>query len=76
MFQEPTRQEMISHVKSYAARLYERGLGWDYVVECLSDSDIEELLGRARTLNGAVMAVWNKYVRSIHEQSRNCRFEC
>jgi hypothetical protein len=51
-----TMQEMVSAVKAHAAQNYERD-GWDYAVECYSDADLVELIGKCRTVGGAIKAV-------------------
>lgn len=47
------RQELIEQVKAYALEHYEDG-GWDVVVECYDDAMIAEVIGKARTLKGAL----------------------
>ena len=48
--------EFIKAVKAYALQHYNRG-GWDYVVECYSDSEIEDIIKTARTVAGAIRMV-------------------
>jgi hypothetical protein len=45
--------DLIAQVRVHAVRHYADG-GWDVVVECWSDEDIREQIGRARTLKGAL----------------------
>ena len=44
---------LIAAVRAYARRNYERD-GWDVLVECYSDDDILEIIGKARTFEGAI----------------------
>ncbi len=48
-----TRTELVEAVKAYAVEHYVDG-GWDVVVECWTDEQIGEHIGRARTLAGAL----------------------
>lgn len=70
---------MLSAVKTYAVKNYESGKGWDYLVETMSDDEILALIGRARTVNGAIWAVWNKSIRTMwllcREQRQAILFE-
>lgn len=52
--------ELIAEIRQYALDHYENGEGWDYVVECFDDATISEMVGRARTLAGAI--------RKLHPQ--------
>lgn len=47
---------LVSGVKSYALRNYDRS-GWDVVVETMSDEEIAEVIGNARSYNGAIYRV-------------------
>jgi hypothetical protein len=47
------RVALVGEVKRYAEAHYSDG-GWDVIVECWSDADIAEAIGRARTLAGAI----------------------
>lgn len=51
-----TLAEKIAAVRKHAEENYSRG-GWDYVVECYSDKDIAERIGRATTVAGAIKNV-------------------
>lgn len=51
-----TKKELIDGVKAHALENYETG-GWDYVVECYSDEEIGEAIGKARTLKGAIKKI-------------------
>jgi hypothetical protein len=48
-----TRTELIAAVRAHAEEHYEDG-GWDVIVECWEDDDIDRQIGRARTLQGAL----------------------
>jgi hypothetical protein len=48
-----TTEELVAYVKQYAMDHYEDG-GWDVVVECFTDAEIEERIGKARTPKGAI----------------------
>lgn len=49
-------QNLVEAVKAYAIKNYERD-GWDYVIECYSDSDIAAIIKTARTPAGAIKMV-------------------
>jgi hypothetical protein len=51
-----TMKEMVEAVKAHAVEHYEED-GWDYLVECYSDGEVEELIGKARTIAGAIKKV-------------------
>ena len=53
---EPTKAEIVAAVRKHAEANYERG-GWDVLVECYSDEDILEELGRCRTVGGAIRKI-------------------
>lgn len=48
-----TMQEMIAAVRAHALKNYERD-GWDYVVECWSESEIAAEIAACRTVEGAI----------------------
>ena len=48
----PKRREMIAKVRAHATENYSSG--WDVVVECYTDEEIAEVIGRARTTIGAI----------------------
>lgn len=47
------RAELIAAVRTHALDNYEKG-GWDVIVECWEDSDIDEAIEGAKTLKGAI----------------------
>lgn len=47
---------LVKAVKNFANENYEKD-GWDIVVECYSDAEIEEIIGGARTPAGAIKKV-------------------
>lgn len=49
----PKRRELIAAVRAHAVENYHRG-GWDVIVECYDDERIAEVIGRARTVKGAL----------------------
>jgi carbamoylphosphate synthase large subunit len=65
-----TKDELVKAVKAHAVANYETG-GWDYLVECYSDTEVAELIGGARTVKGAikkvakVMGIKNDYREDI-----------
>jgi hypothetical protein len=50
-----TKQELVQAVRAHAIANYNKG-GWDFLVECWEDSDIEAEIGNAKTVRGAIMA--------------------
>ena len=53
---ESITNQFVDAVKKHALKNYETD-GWDYVVECYSDSDIAEIIKTARTAAGAIRMV-------------------
>jgi hypothetical protein len=51
-----TTKEMVDAVKAHAVEHYEED-GWDYLVECYSNEEVEELIGKCRTVSGAIKKV-------------------
>ncbi len=51
-----SENKLVLAVRAHAYLNYEKG-GWDYVCECYSDEDIEEIIGKARTAKGAIKKV-------------------
>lgn len=47
------RRELIREVKRYANDHYADG-GWDVIVECFTDEELNKAIGRATTLRGAI----------------------
>lgn len=64
-----TKEEMVAAVKDHAMRNYENG--WDTVVECYTDEEIAEKIGKARTTKGAIrkvaegVGIYNRYAAEI-----------
>ena len=48
-----TQQDLVTAVRAHANGNYEKD-GWDFLVECYSDDEIVDLIGGARTVNGAI----------------------
>lgn len=49
----PRQHTLITAVRKHATENYNSG-GWDVIVECYDDEAIAEVIGRARTVNGAL----------------------
>lgn len=49
----PLRERLIGYVKDYALTNYDKG-GWDVIVECYDDDMIADVIGKARTPEGAI----------------------
>jgi len=47
------RTELLAEIRTYAGKNYNKG-GWDVLVECWSDAEILEEIGKANTLRGAI----------------------
>lgn len=45
--------DLVQAVKTHAEAHYEEG-GWDVVVECMTDEDIANQIGKASTVKGAL----------------------
>lgn len=65
---------LIAGVRKYASENYETGKGWDHVVECYSDEELAKLIGKCRTVNGAIWAVWNKAIRFVWQMNLDNRW--
>jgi hypothetical protein len=48
-----SRPELVAAVRAHARKHYERG-GWDILIECWEDSDIEDAMGASTTEAGAI----------------------
>ena len=44
-----TKQELVQAVRAHAIANYNKG-GWDFLVECWEDSDIEALIGNSKLI--------------------------
>jgi len=51
-----SENKLVLAVRAHAYLNYEKD-GWDYVCECYSDEEIEELIGKATTVKGAIKKV-------------------
>lgn len=49
------RQALLAEVQAYAQANYDKG--WDVVIETYTDAQLDEAIGRARTLKGALKAL-------------------
>lgn len=50
------KTELVAAVRRYAEDHYEVG-GWDVIVEAYTDAELADLIGRARTADGAIRKV-------------------
>ena len=50
---DDARTQLIAALKAHAVKNYERN-GWDYLVECWTDEQIDEALGKVTSLEGAI----------------------
>jgi len=48
-----TKAELIQAVRKHAERNYSQ-CGWDYIVECWTDKELEETIGRCTGVRGAI----------------------
>ena len=48
--------DLVFAVKMYARKHYEKD-GWDIVVECYDDKELATIIGKARTVQGAIAKV-------------------
>lgn len=48
-----TKDKLVQAVRDHALEHYEDG-GWDVIIECYSDEEIAEEIGKARTPKGAI----------------------
>tara|TARA_R110000737_G_C14306430_1_gene437026 strand:+ start:199 stop:399 length:201 start_codon:yes stop_codon:yes gene_type:complete len=46
-------ENLIDAVKAHATANYNKN-GWDFVLECFSDDQIKDIIGEARTIDGAI----------------------
>lgn len=67
------KKALVNAVKEQAYQYYNKYPAWSYVVECLSDAEIADLIGdKVTTVKGAVTQVYAKYVKGIAIQAREC----
>lgn len=67
------KKALVKAVKEQAYQYYNKYPAWSYVVECLSDAEIADLIGdRVTTVKGAVAQVYAKYVKDIALQAQEC----
>jgi len=59
-----TTAELVQAVREYALTWYHDG-GWDLVVECWSDEEIEAAIQGAKTDRGAIRKVWAE-IKPLH----------
>lgn len=64
-----TTAEMVKAVRDHASKNYNKG--WDVVVECYSDKDIEDELGGSKTAAGAIAKI-AVFVNLNKEMQSNC----
>jgi hypothetical protein len=64
---------LIAAVREYAIANYEKD-GWDYLVECWEDSDIQEVIGTAKTERSAIAAC-RRTLRLMDERRQEVRSE-
>jgi hypothetical protein len=64
------RSVLINHVKEVARKHAHQGDGWDLIV-ALSDKEIEDVISRRRTLDGAVNAAWEYILEHRNRISGN-----
>ncbi len=62
-----TRQQLIEAVKRHAEDHYNED-GWDFVVETMDDAEIDEHIGTARSVIGAIANVG--YYVGLHDSVR------
>jgi len=55
MLKKATTEEMVAGVKAHAEANYEK---WNVLVETYSDDAIVELIGKSRTVAGAIRKAW------------------
>jgi hypothetical protein len=68
-----TMGEMVEAVKTYALSHYEKD-GWDFCVECWSDTEILEMIGNGRcTSNMEAIKEVRKTCRALNEQRQEAR---
>ena len=68
-----TTTEMIAAVKQHARDNYERD-GWDYVVECWENADIEKAISGATTTAAAIQRV-RKIVTALNDRRKDIEGE-
>ena len=58
-------ENLIDAVKAHATANYNKN-GWDFVLECFSDDQIKDIIGGARTIDGAI-AKMREEIKWRHE---------
>ena len=64
-----TAAELLTAVKDHAYKNYSKD-GWDFLVECHTDEEVLEAIGRADTLRGAIAKVRAKFALGLHAEMR------
>lgn len=70
-----TMNQMVMAVQQHAEEHYEDG-GWDVIVECYDYEMIAEMIGKARTENGAIEKAWRtvKTIKSVRSDVMSTAF--
>ena len=68
-----TIEELVAAVKAHALENYEKG-GWDYVVECWSDTEIADEIRPGSTPKQAIKRIGD-IVKILDERRREVRSE-
>jgi hypothetical protein len=68
-----TMQEMIAAVRAHALKNYERG-GWDFIVECWDDKDLEDAIGGCQSSFAAIRKV-RSAIKPLAERRDEVRAE-
>lgn len=61
------RKQLIDGVRKQALAWYNKGWCWDVVVEAVDDRELDQAIGKAYTVDGAIKAVYQKIVRPYKE---------
>lgn len=60
---------LLEMVKAHAVKNYSRD-GWDFLIECHSDEEVLEAIGKATTFRGALAKVRSKFALGLHAEMR------
>ena len=65
-------ENLIEAVKAHALANYDKGDGWDIVVECYSDAEIAKYITGCKTARGAITKI-GKRVKDISDYGDDIR---
>ena len=69
-----TSLELLYQVRKYAEANYDSG--WDSLVECATDKELLEAIGKARTFKGALAKCHAIWIQGVEDRRECVDFGC